>query len=481
MPQDDETMVTNSQTDLRLHPRIATPTQLRAMIHAAPRFIAVTNATGGGETAFLDALIPLLREDSLRVFRVEKDESGQVSMNHLLGRILEVQDGRGAVVKEEDAARACEILMFPETDEAGTIVAVNDAHTIDHAALRLLNIVSAGGPQDLHPVKVILVGKPGLSEVIQQTLPGGAVETVIMAPPAPEGVDAGDPVPPEPAAAASVPPPPPPTRASQSTNETAAVQAAGLDVPPDDCGPDLVAALRTASTDAGMQETPTAVRLSALRTRQPARQIWVLAVGILVVVGATTVGALAFWYRDLAAVPDRLQPEPAPPNAAVAVGAGLSAAVPATVVTAANPSPVRAAVVSGPAPLPVAPPAAEPVSPGPGTVPVPAPAPRPAADSHAQNRVSPDVVQTLLTRADALLGGGDVFAARALYKRAVDAGSAIAATGVGKTFDPGFLVRLGVVGLRSDAAVAASWYRRAIELGDATAQPLLDRLEHPLP
>ena len=92
----------------------------------------------------------------------------------------------------------------------------------------------------------------------------------------------------------------------------------------------------------------------------------------------------------------------------------------------------------------------------------------------------PDVVQTLLKRADALLGGGDVFAARAFYERAVDAGSAIAATGVGKTFDPEILERLGVVGLRSDAAVAASWYRRAVDLGDGMAQPLLDRLEHPL-
>jgi TPR repeat protein len=60
--------------------------------------------------------------------------------------------------------------------------------------------------------------------------------------------------------------------------------------------------------------------------------------------------------------------------------------------------------------------------------------------------------------------------------RAAAEGSATAATGAGKTYDPVCLVEFGVRGLQPDPRVAADWYRKAIALGDTEAAALLQRL-----
>jgi TPR repeat protein len=82
----------------------------------------------------------------------------------------------------------------------------------------------------------------------------------------------------------------------------------------------------------------------------------------------------------------------------------------------------------------------------------------------------------LLDRGAAMLAGGDLSAARKLYARAADNGSGPAAEEVGKTYDPSFLAGRHAVGIRPDPALAATWYRRAIGLGDAGAAELLERV-----
>jgi len=72
----------------------------------------------------------------------------------------------------------------------------------------------------------------------------------------------------------------------------------------------------------------------------------------------------------------------------------------------------------------------------------------------------------LLSRGDAMLALGDVLAARLLYQRAAELGSAQGATAVGKTYDPAVLVSIGASGLAADRAAAASWYRKGAALGD---------------
>jgi hypothetical protein len=81
----------------------------------------------------------------------------------------------------------------------------------------------------------------------------------------------------------------------------------------------------------------------------------------------------------------------------------------------------------------------------------------------------PDIVAKLLERGAAMLAAGDISAARLLYGRAAEAGSAQAAVAVGKTYEPVFLANKGTIGIRADPTIAAGWYRRAASLGAATA------------
>jgi tetratricopeptide (TPR) repeat protein len=113
---------------------------------------------------------------------------------------------------------------------------------------------------------------------------------------------------------------------------------------------------------------------------------------------------------------------------------------------------------------------APPISPEPRSEPQ-APRPEPA------DRTLPaDVIAMLLSRGDAMLAIGDVSSARLLYERAASGGDGRAATGAGKTYDPTFLARIGARGIAADPAIATSWYRKAIELGDQSASELLRRM-----
>jgi TPR repeat protein len=93
-----------------------------------------------------------------------------------------------------------------------------------------------------------------------------------------------------------------------------------------------------------------------------------------------------------------------------------------------------------------------------------------------QLRLPATEITTLLARGDALFAQGDISSARLFYERAADAGEGRAALRLGKTFDPVFL-DFAHLRVRGDAAMAVSWYGRALELGEAEAEILLKRLE----
>ena len=82
-----------------------------------------------------------------------------------------------------------------------------------------------------------------------------------------------------------------------------------------------------------------------------------------------------------------------------------------------------------------------------------------------------------MTRGDAFLSAGDIVSARLFYERAADGGDGGAALRLGATFDPGFLSQTGTRGALSDRTQAASWYRRALDLGNTAAQEYLKNLE----
>ena len=99
----------------------------------------------------------------------------------------------------------------------------------------------------------------------------------------------------------------------------------------------------------------------------------------------------------------------------------------------------------------------------------------PSVTSASSRFVSPDL-GSLLSRGDVMLELGDISTARLLYQRAAAAGSAKAATALGKTYDPTFLASIKVSGLAPDRAAAASWYRKGADLGDAEAADRLARI-----
>ncbi len=86
------------------------------------------------------------------------------------------------------------------------------------------------------------------------------------------------------------------------------------------------------------------------------------------------------------------------------------------------------------------------------------------------------LAEMMVRRGNVLLRQGDVSAARLLYGRAASAGSAHAATAMGNTFDATILAGIGVVGLSPDPALAALWYRRALDRGDEGARAWLQSL-----
>jgi TPR repeat protein len=101
----------------------------------------------------------------------------------------------------------------------------------------------------------------------------------------------------------------------------------------------------------------------------------------------------------------------------------------------------------------------------------PPPGPLPAGATQ-----STDMTELLLRRGDTLLALGDVSAARLLFERAAAGGDSRGATGAGKTYDPVFLMRIGARGIQGDPVAAATWYRRAIELGDRSAVERLTQM-----
>ena len=65
---------------------------------------------------------------------------------------------------------------------------------------------------------------------------------------------------------------------------------------------------------------------------------------------------------------------------------------------------------------------------------------------------------------------GDIATARAFFVSAASAGDARALVGLGDTFEPATLTRLGVVGLKGDEAKARDYYSRALTAGATGAR-----------
>jgi len=92
---------------------------------------------------------------------------------------------------------------------------------------------------------------------------------------------------------------------------------------------------------------------------------------------------------------------------------------------------------------------------------MPAPKPAPARTD--------TLTGILLERGNAAMADGDITAARLLFQRAADTGSAEAAHALGATYDIQSLLAVGARATYANPALAAQWYSRATELASTAA------------
>jgi hypothetical protein len=96
--------------------------------------------------------------------------------------------------------------------------------------------------------------------------------------------------------------------------------------------------------------------------------------------------------------------------------------------------------------------------------------------SKAVQTLDPDELKFLIKQGEQFAAAGDLVAARALFKRAAEAGDATAAMLLGGTYDPNVLAKLGTIGMSADVEQARIWYQRAESQGVVQATRQLEAL-----
>jgi len=117
----------------------------------------------------------------------------------------------------------------------------------------------------------------------------------------------------------------------------------------------------------------------------------------------------------------------------------------------------------------------------PAVVPAPSPAaeqaaPPPAPVTKATRELDAESIKRLLQQGDQFVASGDLVAARLIYRRAAESGSAAAALALGATFDPVVLAKTGARGVGADVEKARMWYEKAREFGSPEAPRRIEML-----
>jgi hypothetical protein len=170
-----------------------------------------------------------------------------------------------------------------------------------------------------------------------------------------------------------------------------------------------------------------------------------------------------------------IAPPPQPESPAAAPQQQI-ASLPAPDASPPNIRPSSAPAVNEPAARPVdVNPAGSESRPAASPVPLPGPAqtsPVQAAPANATKQVvvlDQNEITTLIRRGKTLLNDGDFAAARVLFERAANAGSAEAALALGSTYDPAVIKQLGAISVAPDLDRARKWYELAADRGSSDA------------
>ncbi len=101
-----------------------------------------------------------------------------------------------------------------------------------------------------------------------------------------------------------------------------------------------------------------------------------------------------------------------------------------------------------------------------------------AAPDPQSEPLSPGQERRLMALAETLLEQKDIAAARLVYARLARLGSVDAAYTLAQTYDPAFLSRFPIAGLKPDPEKAKRWYKAAAALGSREAPERLTALEN---
>jgi hypothetical protein len=99
----------------------------------------------------------------------------------------------------------------------------------------------------------------------------------------------------------------------------------------------------------------------------------------------------------------------------------------------------------------------------------------------APSKLAPEDLALLLKRGDENLNQKNIATARSFYERAAQSGNPVAAVQLGKSYDPIFLKKLGVLGTPGDPVKAAGWYKIASAAGNDEAASRLRQLQKEFP
>jgi hypothetical protein len=170
-----------------------------------------------------------------------------------------------------------------------------------------------------------------------------------------------------------------------------------------------------------------------------------------------------------APAPQAIASLPPPNQSSANVEAPPASAVNQPVVNQPTVSPVEASPAAGEAPSKAQTAAVPPTQPASSSI---------AKQSAARPPVALDdsEIAMLIKRGNNLLKDGDFAAARLLFERGANAGSAEAALALGSTYDPLVVKRLGAIMVRPDVENARKWYQIAAERGSADAKLQLANL-----
>jgi hypothetical protein len=172
----------------------------------------------------------------------------------------------------------------------------------------------------------------------------------------------------------------------------------------------------------------------------------------------------------VAAPPPQAIASPPPPNQSSAnVETAPASAVNQPVVNQPTVQPVEASPAASEAPSKAQTAAVPPTQPSSSSI---------AKQSAARPPVALDdsEIAMLIKRGNNLLKDGDFAAARLLFERGANAGSAEAALALGSTYDPLVIKRLGAITVKPDIENARKWYQIAADHGSADAKLQLANL-----